>query len=151
MPLQHAGCGVTGSLLGGGMTILPTIRYRCFPAATLGVILFAFFGLVTISCNLPSVAAASGKLQLTDQNSVDRCSGTIRARISASPDCCCTQAALVKGETPKLSKVATLLPSTAHLALLHPVFVFVANSDQAQLSSEEVSVPVYLATQRLRI
>jgi hypothetical protein len=133
------------------MTILPTIRYRRFPAATLGVLMFAFFGVVTISCNVPSVAAAPGKLELAEQNSVDRCSGAIRARISASPDCCCTQAALLKGETPKFSKVATLLPSTAHLALLHPVFVVVANSDRAQRSSEEVSVPVYLATQRLRI
>jgi hypothetical protein len=151
MPLRHAGSGVTGFSLGGRMTILPTIRYRRFPAAMLGMIMFAFFGVVTISCNVPAVAAAQGKLELTDQGSVDRCTGTVRARISASPDCCCTPAALAKGETPKPAKVATLLPSAAHPALLHPVFAVVTNADQAQQSSEEVSLPVYLATQRLRI
>jgi len=137
--------------LGGRMTILPKIKYRCIPAAMPGVIAFALFGIVTISCSVPSVAAATANIELTERISADRCSAATQAQNTASTDCCCTQPALVKGDRPQPAKVAILTRLTADPALLHPVLVILANSDQARRSSGEFSLPVYLTTQRLRI
>ena len=133
------------------MTVPSGIKYRRISAVMLSVIVFAWLSVIATPCAMTTVSEAAGRVELSGPDFGDSCPNAIPAQSIANSECCCLQTALAKVDAPKLPKVTMLTVVSTDLVIIDPGIVSVAKLDSRQLSSDESFLPVYLATQRLRI
>lgn len=133
------------------MTLLANIRRKRSSASTLGVVLFAWLGVLAAPCAMAFWPDASSSESVTVIEVHDHCTNAGSTQPMTSANCCCNLSALVSGDTPQLAKLVTLVALPIDFDPLKPMLLSAVLVVPQRSPLHATSPPVYLATQRLRI
>lgn len=121
-------------------------------ASLLSVAVLAWLGIIAVPCTLLASVAAVETSSEVEESQGD-CHGGHPSAATASDECCCEILGVASGEAAKTQKVSAVvvIASSSLRSDFHSVLATGKVEMQHGPPTSELSPPVYLSTQRLRI
>jgi len=115
------------------------------------VILLAWFGILIAPCSLAAAPPWQGSDAIAVTGMHEHCPDDQATNLSLAPDCCCDQAIVLSAEALKPFKLMTMVVPPSSMDFTSPDLFQEERGILSEPPLGQTPLPVYLATQRLRI